>query len=44
MNDHMFDCKHMEKLKNSIKKNIGLVAFIIIEKQNAYEIHVLSRV
>lgn len=39
----MFDCKHMENSKNTIKKNIDFVEFILIEKQNAYEIDVLSR-
>lgn len=43
MNDYMFDCKHMENSKNTIKKNIDFVEFILIEKQNAYEIDVLSR-
>ena len=43
MNSHTFDCKHMEKLKNTIKKNIDLVTFILIEKKNAYEIDELSR-
>ncbi len=36
-----FHCKHMEKSKYEIRKNIDVNAFIIIGKQKAYETHVL---